>query len=101
MAEALQSGSADVISLATSGLLNLWDKTRGGVKAIGPVSAILMYLVTRNPVNSIKDFTESDRIAVPAVKVSPQAICLQIAAAKAFGDDNFAKLAPLTVALSH
>lgn len=102
MAEALLSGSADVISLGTTGFLNLWDKSRGEVKAIGPVSAIPMYLVTRNPVvNSIKDFTEADRIAVPAVKVSPQAIFLQIAAAKAFGDDNFAKLDPLTVALSH
>lgn len=102
MAEALLSGSADVISLGTTGFLNLWDKTRGGVKAIGPVSAIPMYLVTRNPaVHSVKDFTEADRIAVPAVKVSPQAIFLQIAAAKAFGDENFARLDQYTVALSH
>ena len=102
MAEALLSGSADVISLGTTGFLNIWDKTKGGVKAIGPVSAIPMYLVTRNPaVNSVKDFTDADRIAVPAVKVSPQAIFLQIAAAKAFGEENFAKLDQLTVGLSH
>jgi NitT/TauT family transport system substrate-binding protein len=102
MAEAILSGSADIISLGTTGFLNLWDKTRGEVKAIGPVSAIPMYLVTRNPaVNSVKDFTDADRIAVPAVKVSPQAIFLQIAAAKAFGDENYAKLDALTVGLSH
>ncbi|MCW2318693.1 NitT/TauT family transport system substrate-binding protein [Rhodoblastus acidophilus] len=102
MADALLSGSADVVSLGTTGFLNLWDKTRGEVKALGPVSAIPMYLITRNPaVNSVKDFSETDRIAVPAVKVSPQAVFLQIAAARAFGDKSFDKLDRLTVALSH
>lgn len=102
MSDALLSGSADVISLGTTGFLNLWDKTKGGVRAIGPVSAIPMYLVTRNPaIHSVKDFTDSDRIAVPAVKVSPQAVFLQIAAAKAFGEADFARLDRLTVALSH
>jgi len=102
MADALVSGSADIVSLGTTGFLNLWDKTRGEVKAIGPVSAIPMYLITRNPnVHTVADFTDADRIAVPAVKVSPQAIFLQIAAAKAFGDENYARLDRLTVALSH
>jgi sulfonate transport system substrate-binding protein len=58
--------------------------------------------VSRNPnVKTIKDFSESDKIAVPSVKISTQAVMLQMAAAKAFGEKNFAKLDPLTVSLSH
>jgi NitT/TauT family transport system substrate-binding protein len=102
MAEALISGSADFISLGVTGFVNIWDKTRGGAKAVGPVSAIPMYLVTTNPaVKTVKDFTDSDRIAVPAVKVSPQALFLQIAAGQELGEANFDKLDKLTVALSH
>jgi NitT/TauT family transport system substrate-binding protein len=43
---------------------------------------------------------DSDRIAVPAVKVSVQAVTLQMAAAKQFGEKNFTKLDPLTVSMS-
>ena len=50
---------------------------------------------------SIKDFSAKDKIAVPSVKISTQAIMLQMAAAKAFGEKEFAKLDPLTVSLSH
>ena len=45
-----------------------------------------LWLNTINPdVKTIKDFTEKDRIALPAVKVSIQAVTLQMAAEKAFG----------------
>ena len=61
-----------------------------------------LYLVTRDPdVKSIKDFSAKDKIAVPSVKISTQAIMLQMAAAKAFGEKDYAKLDPLTVSLSH
>ena len=41
-------------------------------------------LNTANPdIKSIKDFTERDRIAVPSIKVSVQAVLLQMAAAAA------------------
>ncbi len=61
-----------------------------------------LYLLTRNPdVKSIKDFTDKDKIAVPSVKISTQAIMLQMAASKAFGEKEFAKLDPLTISLSH
>jgi NitT/TauT family transport system substrate-binding protein len=59
-------------------------------------------LNTRNPdIKSLKDFTPADKIALPAVKVSIQAVTLQMAAAQAFGPANYAKLDPLTVAMSH
>jgi NitT/TauT family transport system substrate-binding protein len=56
---------------------------------------------TRNgAIKSVADFKETDRIAVPAVKVSVQAIALQMAAAKAFGPSQYGKLDSLTVSMS-
>ena len=46
---------------------------------------------------TIKDFTEKDKIALPAVKVSVQAVTLQMAAEKAFGEGQQDKLDALTV----
>jgi NitT/TauT family transport system substrate-binding protein len=61
-----------------------------------------LYLISRNPqVKTIKDFTPNDKIAVPSIKISTQAIMLQMAAAAAFGDKDYAKLDVLTVSLSH
>ena len=50
---------------------------------------------------TIKDFTDKDRIALPAVKVSIQAVTLQMAAEKAFGPGQHGKLDHLTVSLGH
>jgi len=59
-------------------------------------------LNVRNPnIKSIRDFTDKDKIAVPAVKISTQAIVLEMAAAKTWGQENYARLDPLTVSLSH
>src|SRR3546814_13663106 len=69
----------------------LWSKTDGAnaVRGIASLNSYPMYLNTRNPnVRSIQDFTNESRIAVPAVKVAAQAIALQMAAAKAFGESN-------------
>jgi NitT/TauT family transport system substrate-binding protein len=61
-----------------------------------------VWLVTRNPkVKSLRDFTDSDRIAVPGIKTSFVAVVLQMAAAKEFGPENYAKLDHLTVGIPH
>lgn len=103
MNDALLSNSADVVAGGVPGLITLWDKTRGTafeVKGICPLSAQPFLLNTRREaVKTIADFGDSDRIAVPSVKVSVQAVVLQMAAAKAFGEKNFAKLDPLTVSM--
>jgi NitT/TauT family transport system substrate-binding protein len=52
-------------------------------------------------VKTLRDFTEKDRIALPAVKVSIQAITLQMAAEKTFGEGQQNKLDALTVSMSH
>ena len=59
-----------------------------------------LYLLTRNPaVKTIADFTDADRITVPAVKSSVQAMMLQMAAEKLWG--QFDKLDHLTVSRGH
>jgi NitT/TauT family transport system substrate-binding protein len=102
--DALLSGNIDIASGGVPGLLVLWAKTKGTPQEVRGVSALSsqpFLLNSRNPdVKTIKDLKQSDRIAVPAVKVSVQAIMLQMAAAKAFGEKEFAKFDVQTVSLS-
>jgi NitT/TauT family transport system substrate-binding protein len=104
MNDALLSGSVDIVSGGVPGLLTIWARTQGtanAVKGVAAFSSQPILLNTRNPkINAITDFTEKDKIAVPAVKVSIQAMMLQMAAAKQWGQANFAKLDPLTVGMS-
>jgi NitT/TauT family transport system substrate-binding protein len=104
MNDALLSGSVDIVSGGVPGLLTIWARTRGtptAVKGIAAFSSQPILLNTRNPnVKTIADFTEQDKIAVPAVKVSVQAMMLQMAAAKQWGQANYAKLDALTVGMS-
>lgn len=102
MNDALLSNSVDYISSGVAPLVVLWDKSKGNVKGVSALISTPNYLNTNNPaVKSIRDFTDRDRIALPAVKVSIQAIILQMAAAKEFGQDNYAKLDKLTVTMKH
>src|ERR1700741_1456185 len=102
MNDGLISGALHFASQGAPSLITLWDKTRGQIKGVAAMTTYPLYLVTRNPaVKSIKDFSDRDKIAVPSVKISTQAIMLQMAAAAAFGQDNYTKLDPLTVSLSH
>lgn len=105
MNSALLSGSLDFAAQGIPGLITLWARTAGTpqeVKGVAALSSLPMYLNTRNPnVKSVKDFTDRDRIAVPSIKVSVQAVTLQMAAEQAFGPGNFAKLDRLTVSLGH
>jgi NitT/TauT family transport system substrate-binding protein len=93
-------GVSGVPSLAT-----LWDKTAGTpneVRALSAAQSMPFMLVTSRPsVKTIKDFTDQDKIAMPAIKVSNQAICLQMAAAKEWGDDQYARLDAYTITRSH
>jgi len=102
MMDALLSGSAHVGAGGIHAMLILWDKTKGDVKGLGGLSAYDDLLVCSDPaVKSLKDLSEKNRIALPAPKVSPQAIYLQIGAAKLWGQDSFGRLDSLTIARSH
>ncbi len=102
--DALLSGSVDVSSAGLGPLLTIWDRTRGSadVRGIAALADINFALLSTNPnVKKLEDFTAQDKIAVPTVSVSVQARALQLAAAKAFGKDNYKKLDSLTVSLPH
>lgn len=102
--DALLAGAVDVGAAGAGPVIVLWDRTRGAadVKIIAALGEQPNYLITNNPnVKTLKDFTKSDKIAVPAVVVSQQSRLLQIAAEKEFGEGKYNVLDELTVNLPH
>jgi NitT/TauT family transport system substrate-binding protein len=100
--DALLSGNVDVVGVGLPSFLTMWDKTRGNMDVRGMMAMNRQpaFLNTRNPnIKSIRDFTDKDRIALPAPKVSVQAIMLQMIAEKTLG--KFDALDRLTVGMSH
>jgi sulfonate transport system substrate-binding protein len=104
MNEALLSGSLQFASGGVAPMVIAWARTREnyGIKGVAALNSMPLYLNTDNPdVKTIKDFSSKDKIGLPAVKVSIQAVTLQMAAEKAFGPGQEHKLDPLTVTMSH
>ncbi|GAC1337271.1 MAG: ABC transporter substrate-binding protein [Acetobacteraceae bacterium] len=105
MNDGLLSGSIAFGSGAPPALILLWDKTRtqsNQVRGLGAIATMPTTLNTRNPgVRGIADFTDADRIALPSVKISNAALVLEMAAAKLWGADAYARLDKLTVSLGH
>jgi NitT/TauT family transport system substrate-binding protein len=104
MNDGLISGTMQFAALGAPSLATLWSKTKGniGVMGVAAMTTYPLYLNTRDPeVRSLKDFSDKDKIAVPSIKISTQAIMLQMAAAAVWGEANYARLDPLTVSLSH
>jgi NitT/TauT family transport system substrate-binding protein len=104
MNESLLAGALDVVSAGVPPMLTLWDRTKGkqNVKAIASLGSMPNYLLTNNPnVKTLKDFTDKDRIAVPAAGVGFQSRTLQIETAKVFGDAEFKKFDNISVSVPH
>jgi NitT/TauT family transport system substrate-binding protein len=102
--DAVISGSLHFACQGVPSMAVIWDRTRAniGVKALGSVANNNIWLNTRNPnIKSLKDFTDKDRIAVPSLKVSTQAIMLHMAAEETWGKGQHAHLDHITVALPH
>jgi len=102
--DALLSGSIDVAGAGVGPLLTIWDRTRGrqNVKGVASLGNFPYYLVSTNPnVKTIADFSDKDRIALPAVTVSVQSRILQMAAAKQWGTGQFTRLDRLTQSVPH
>ena len=100
----LLAGDADLAMGGWGPALTLWDKTKGSqkVRGLAPLCSSPMYVVSTDPrIRTLADFTAKDRIAVSAIKVTDQAITLQMAAAKLWGWDARFRLDPLTVAMSN
>lgn len=102
MQSAMISGQLEFCSSGVPWFVLLWEKMNGEVKSPGALDSMPIYLNTRDPkIKSLKDFGEGNKIALPAIKSSIQAITLQMAAARIFGAAHATKLDPLTVSLSH
>jgi NitT/TauT family transport system substrate-binding protein len=102
--DGLLSGTVHFGALGAPSLITLWGKTKGnvGVKGLAAMTSYPLYFVTRNPdLKSLKDLSGKDKIAVPSVKISTQAIMLQMAAADLFGQANYQKFDEYTVSLAH
>jgi NitT/TauT family transport system substrate-binding protein len=102
MNDALISGNLDFAAGGVGPLVTIWARTKGNINARGmsAINSMPLYLNTIRPgVASLKDFTDNDRIALPAVKVSIQAVTLQMAAEKILGKHD--ALDKLTVSMAH
>ena len=102
--DALISGNIDLASGGVGPMLTIWGRTRGSlrVRGVAVLGSMPMWLMSnRAAVQTVRDFTEKDRIALPGVKVSVQAVVLQMAAAQAWGAGQQYRLDPLTVSMGH
>ena len=98
------SGAIQFIAVGPPSLITLWDKTRGNVqvKGVCAIATYPLYLNVRNPnIKSISDFSDKDKTALTSIKVSMQAVLLQMEAARLYGDANYTKFDPLTVGMSN
>src|SRR5262245_6419472 len=102
--DAFLSGSLHFAGQGIPSTILLWDRTRTniGAKAVSALCASNIWLMTRKPeLKSLRDLTDKDRIAVPSVKTSSQALFLWSAAEKEFGAGQWGKLDHLTVSMAH
>jgi NitT/TauT family transport system substrate-binding protein len=104
--DAMLAGTLDIAGIGAPGFITLWAKAKASPKVevvgLSGLSATSLYLNSNRPdLRSLKDFGPNDKIALPGIKTSLSAVVLQMAVAKEFGRENYAKLDPLTVGLPH
>jgi len=104
--QALLSSNVDFAAGGIGPLLKLWDKTKGrlNVRAMTNLSAMPLKLNTNDKrVKKIEDYVglKDHKISTPSVKVSIQAVILQMAAKKKWGDKEAFKLDDMTVSMKH
>src|SRR6266850_3489629 len=102
--DGLLSGNVHFGAVGAPSLVTLWSRTKNnvGVKGVSALTSYPLYFVTRNPeLKSLKDLSATDKIAVPSVKISTQALMLQMAALDLFGQANYQKFDEYTVSLAH
>lgn len=100
--DALISGNVEFVSAGLTNFGVLWARTKGNVKGVAGVGGVSLPLLTRNPqIRSLADFGPGDRIAVPTVKVSNQAVMLSMALDRTFGAEGRNRLDQQTVQLGH
>ena len=104
MNDALISNNLDIATAGVGPMIIVWARTHGSLKITGvaALGAMPNLLTTSNPnIHTLADFTDKDRIALPAVKIGAQAVMLQMAAEQAFGPGQQNKLDDITVSMAH
>ena len=105
MNDAMLAGRIDIGTNGPTSIILIWARTKGTDNEIKGMAAMItspMWLNTNKPnIKSVRDIGPEDRIAVPGIKTSNQAMVLQIATAQALGKDQFDKFTAQTVAMSH
>jgi len=104
MNDAIIAGALHFASGGIGPLATIWARTKGtaDVKGVTAMNSMPLFLNVRNPdVKTLADLTDKDKIALPTVKISIQAVTLQMAAEKAFGPGQQNRLDHLTIAMSH
>jgi NitT/TauT family transport system substrate-binding protein len=101
--DGLIAGSIHVGSGGIAPMVIAWDRTHDnvGIRGIGALCALPIFLVSRHPYKSIKEFTDMDRISMAGAGQSIQTLYIQMEVAKAYGIADYKKLNPLFVNLSH
>ncbi len=83
------AGDADLAMGGFGPAFVLWDKTKGKIRIMTPLSGGPILLLSNDPkIKTIKDIGPNDRIAISALKVTAQALAMQMAAAKEYGWDQ-------------
>jgi NitT/TauT family transport system substrate-binding protein len=102
MTEAILSDSIDVAITGISNLLLVWGKTNGQIKSISGMAGVPFRMLTRNAnVKTIKDFGPDDRIAVPTIRASMQAMMMGMALEQAYGPGQHGRLDSNQVQIGH
>jgi NitT/TauT family transport system substrate-binding protein len=102
--DALISDSVEMVAGGPAPMLVLWERTQTSfkVKGVTALNASPIDVLTNKPnIKSLADFTADDRIAVPSIRSSMQALALMAAAEKTFGPGQANRLDNLTVAMQH
>jgi NitT/TauT family transport system substrate-binding protein len=104
VSDLLLSRNADVGVGGNVPLFSLWDKTNGAqkVRGIMSFSRANMFLLTVDPrIKTMRDFTDTDRIAMTDVRSTTYSMVIQMAAAKEYGWDQRTRYDQLTVAMGN
>jgi NitT/TauT family transport system substrate-binding protein len=104
VSDLILAGDADIGMGGFGPAYVIWDKTHGAqkVRCVMPLGGTNIYLYSSDPrIRTLKDFRDGDKIAISAIKVTDQAITLQMAAVKEWGWDQRFRFDPWTVSMSN
>src|SRR3954464_4035003 len=104
MNDALLSGAVDFIAAGPPAFLVLWDRTRDSAKGMGvsAIPSLPMYLnPSRDGFKTLDNVTNTDKIAMTAIKVSIPAIVMQMVAAEKYGLKDATHYDRYTVSMTH